>query len=162
MTDIDAAVASAMTALDPPAVIVTAAADGRRAGCLVTFSTQCSMQPLRYLVCIARANATFGVATIAPSLGVHLPTAGTMELAQLFGGRTGDEIDKFARTGWRPWDDGTPLLDGCAWFVGRVVRRFGLGDHLGVLIEPVAVSGHSDEPSLHLRDVHEIRPGHPI
>ena len=44
-------------------MLVVTAFDGReRAGCLVGFSTQCSIDPPRYLVCISTANHTARVA----------------------------------------------------------------------------------------------------
>ena len=50
------------------------------------------------------------------------------DLVELFGGETGDEIDKFERCAWRPGPGGTPLLDGCPnRFVGRVLERHGRG-----------------------------------
>ena len=39
------------SALDYPMFIVTVAPDGGRAGCLVGFATQCSIDPVRFLVC---------------------------------------------------------------------------------------------------------------
>ena len=48
--------------LDIPMFVVTAASGGERSGCLVGFSTQTSIDPPRFLVCISRANHTFGVA----------------------------------------------------------------------------------------------------
>lgn len=160
--DLAAQLASAMTVLDPPAVIVTAVADGHRAGCLATFSMQCSMQPFRYLVGISRANATYRIADAAGSLAVHIPPPDAVALAELFGGASGDDTDKFALAAWRPWEDGTPLLDGCSWFAGPVVVRAALGDHVGMVIEPVMASGAPAAPGLRLRDVRHIRPGHAV
>ncbi|HEX8931084.1 MAG TPA: flavin reductase, partial [Actinomycetota bacterium] len=37
--------------LDYPMLIVTAETDGERAGCLVGFATQCSIEPPRFLLC---------------------------------------------------------------------------------------------------------------
>src|SRR5204863_10094126 len=120
-----------------PVYIATACADGRRAGCLVGFATQVSIDPERFLVCISRANATFPVAMAAKRLGVHGVTEGERGLAELFGGETGDEVDKFARCRVTPADDGTPILsDSPAWFLGRVVDRIDLGDHVGCVLEP--------------------------
>jgi flavin reductase (DIM6/NTAB) family NADH-FMN oxidoreductase RutF len=38
----------------PMAIVTSAAAEDDRAGCLVGFTTQCSLNPPRYLVCISR------------------------------------------------------------------------------------------------------------
>ncbi|HEY3020115.1 MAG TPA: flavin reductase, partial [Solirubrobacteraceae bacterium] len=83
--------------LDYPMFIVTAAAAGERAGCLVGFATQTSIDPARFLVCVSRRNRTYGVACAARALGVHVVPAGASALAELFGGETGDDVDKFAR-----------------------------------------------------------------
>ena len=56
-------------------------------------------------------------------LGVHCVPADAPALAELFGGETGDEVDKFARCEWHDGPEGVPILDACAnWFVGRVLR----------------------------------------
>jgi flavin reductase (DIM6/NTAB) family NADH-FMN oxidoreductase RutF len=145
-----------------PVYIVTACAGGRRAGCLVGFATQVSMDPERFLVCISRANATFPVAMAAARLAVHAVTEGERGLAQLFGGETGDEVDKFARCAWEPADDGTPILSGPpTWFVGRVLERIDLGDHVGCVLEPERRCGGGQIDQLRERDLGEIEPGHP-
>ncbi len=45
-----ATVHALVTEIDYPMFIVTAAAGGRRAGCLVGFTTQCSIHPPRFLI----------------------------------------------------------------------------------------------------------------
>ena len=58
--------------LDFPMLIVTAAADGERSGCLVGFATQCSIDPPRHLVCISKQNHTCRIATRSAHLAVHV------------------------------------------------------------------------------------------
>jgi len=145
-----------------PVYIATAFADGRRAGCLVGFASQVSMDPERFLVCISRANATFPVAMAAARLGVHALTEHERGLAELFGGETGDEVDKFAHCDWEPAEDGTPILSACpTWFVGRIVDRFDLGDHVGCVVEPEQWHGGGPIVQLTERDLGEVEPGHP-
>src|SRR5919106_332536 len=97
--------------------IVTVAAGGERAGCLVGFATQCSIDPPRFLICLSDKNRTFRVARDADLLIVHLVPQEADDLAELFGSETGDEIDKFARCGWSPGPGGAPVLDACGnWF----------------------------------------------
>jgi flavin reductase (DIM6/NTAB) family NADH-FMN oxidoreductase RutF len=88
--------------LDYPMFIVTTAADGERAGCLVGFATQCSIDPPRFLVCISEKNRTFRLAARAAALAVHFVPEDAADLVDLFGARTGDEVDKFALCEWRP------------------------------------------------------------
>ncbi len=74
------------------------------------------------------------------------PTSPTSTLARLFGEETGDEIDKFARCAWHEGPEGQPVLDDVpGWFVGRILERFDLGDHVGLLLTPVAVAGGLDD-----------------
>ncbi|HEU4840852.1 MAG TPA: flavin reductase, partial [Ilumatobacteraceae bacterium] len=87
---------SLSTSVDPAMVVVTVAHDGRRAGCLVGFHSQCSIEPLRYAVWLSKANHTYRVALLADWLGVHFLTADDHDLAERFGGATGDDTDKFA------------------------------------------------------------------
>ena len=83
--------------LDYPMFIVTACADGERSGCLIGFATQASIDPSRFLVCLSHRNRTYRVAQGAELLGVHFVPEEQAELAELFGGETGDEVDKFER-----------------------------------------------------------------
>ena len=148
--------------LDPPLVVVTVAVGEERSGCVVGFSTQCSMDPPRYAIWLSRKNRTYRVARGASHLAVHFLTDADLELAELFGGETDDEIDKFARCAWRPGDGGVPLLDACPnRFVGRVVATLDEGgDHLGVVLEPfVLSSGGPFRPLRHSR-VDGLEPGH--
>lgn len=147
--------------LDTPMFIATARAAGERSGCLVGFATQVSIHPPRFLVCISVKNHTHRVALAAPSIGIHIVPDGETELAELFGGETGDEVDKFDRTAWRAAPDGTPLLDGCPdRFVGRVVDRLELGDHTGIVLEPVHAEYRGERHQLSMQRALAIDPGH--
>ena len=133
--------ADAVADLEYPMLVVTAAAAGRRAGCLVGFAAQCSIAPPRFVVWVSHRNHTLRVAREAGVLGVHLLSRDDRALAELFGSRCGEEVDKFAEVPWREGPDGVPLLDACPrWFVGRVLERFDSGDHDGFLLEPVAAA----------------------
>lgn len=88
--------------LDTPMFIVTASCEGGRAGCLVGFAAQVSIHPGRFLACISVKNHTHGLAMMAETLAVHIVPAAERGLAELFGGRTGDDIDKFARCACTP------------------------------------------------------------
>src|SRR3954452_22365897 len=99
-----------MGELDYPMFIVTAEAGGERSGCLVGFATQASIHPPRFLVGLSRRNRTFRVASEADVLVVHFVSEEDEDLAELFGGETGDEVDKSARCEWRPGPGGAPVL----------------------------------------------------
>lgn len=149
-----------LSTLSYPMIIVTAATDETRAGCLVGFHTQASIDPLRYLVCLSVKNRTYRVATQASRLAVHLLDEDDAALAELFGGETGDDIDKFARVPWTPGPGGVPLLDVSTRFVGDVIEVIDAGDHTAFLLEPIRseVTGELDQ--LSSPEVLDIDPGH--
>jgi flavin reductase (DIM6/NTAB) family NADH-FMN oxidoreductase RutF len=147
--------------LEYPMFIVTTAVDGERLGCLVGFATQTSIDPKRFLVCISRANRTYRRGRDAGWFAVHAVPAGAAELAELFGGQTQDEVDKFARAAWHDGPHGVPLLDECGnWFVGRVLARVEAGDHDAFLLEPVAAGAEPGEGEFTFHRARRIEPGH--
>lgn len=149
--------------LNPDMCVVTAVADGERAGCLVGFSSQCSVRPPRYAVWLSKVNRTYRVARAAQHLAVHLLTRDQRDVAELFGGRTGDEIDKFARLDWTEEYGGTVVLrDAAAWFVGTILHRTDGGDHVGFVLEPVRWAEGQGGPLLRLSDAAGIEAGHPL
>lgn len=149
--------------LNYPMFVVTTRVGDDRAGCLVGFTSQVSIHPARFLVGLSKRNHTYRVAARgATHLAVHLLTREHCDLARLFGGETGDRVDKFTRCSWRDGPEGLPILSAApAWFAGRVLGRFDLGDHVGHLTEPVAGSA---PPRLHdlvtFADVKDLEPGH--
>ena len=147
--------------LDYPMLIVTAAAGDERAGCLVGFATQTSISPPRFLVCLSEKNRTFRVARDATALGVHFLGADSDDLAELFGGETGDEVDKFDRVDWHPGPEGAPLLDRCRnRFVGRIAERLPAGDHTAFLLEPIAAERGEEVRPFPFHRAKVIDPGH--
>jgi flavin reductase (DIM6/NTAB) family NADH-FMN oxidoreductase RutF len=147
--------------LEYPMFIVTARAGDEPLGCLVGFATQTSIHPPRFLVCLSHANHTYRRGRDAEFLGVHCVPADAEDLAELFGGQTGDKVDKFAHCVWHDGHGDVPIIDRCEnWFVGRVLTRVEAGDHDGFLLEPVAASsGDQDDFTFHRAKT--IDPGHP-
>lgn len=148
--------------VDPAMAIVTSAIDGEKAGCLIGFHAQCSIEPNRYAIWLSKANRTYRVSLFGDVIAVHFPTADDFDLAELFGGNTGDDIDKFERCDWHEGPDGVPLIDRLPHrFVGR--RRAVLeegGDHVCMIIEPDVVESGGPFTPLRLSDVTSISPGH--
>ena len=151
-----------MHAFDAPMAIVTVRQGDERSGCLVGFTTQASMQPKRFLVCLSVKNHTFPLAEASDYLAVHQVPAGAKELARLFGGTSGDTVDKFARCGWDDGPYGLPILRECAsWFVGRVMERAPWGDHVGFLLDPEVIHPGPTRPLLTTGHAADIEAGHP-
>jgi flavin reductase (DIM6/NTAB) family NADH-FMN oxidoreductase RutF len=90
---------------------------------------------------------------------VHFVTEDDVDAAELFGGETGDEVDKFARFEWHPGPDGAPVvLEN--WFAGRVLERFDFGDHHGFLLEPIEGEAGGGDSTLTFHRAKRIEPGH--
>lgn len=79
----------------------------------------------------------------------------------MFGGETGDEIDKFAGLEWREGAAGTPLIERCRnRFAGRVLDRHAVGDHVSFLLEPIEAERGEDVRPFPFRRAKRIEPGH--
>lgn len=152
-----------MATLDGPMVVVTARAGDDRAGCLVGFHTQASIDPARYLVCLSTKNHTYATATRSTHLAVHFLADHHFAVAERFGAACGAEIDKFAGLGFRDGPGGAPILDDCAhWFVGAVLGTLPIDDHVAFGLEPVASGGASRRSALlGFQAVKGLAAGHP-
>lgn len=149
--------------LDYPMFVVTTRAEDRSAGCLVGFASQVSISPSRFFIGLSKSNHTFEVAQDSEYLAVHVIAREHVDLARLFGSETGDEVDKFGQCRWHQGPHELPILDAAAaWFVGRVVQRIDVGDHLGLLTEPVdgATTPEAGQQLVTFADVQDLEPGH--
>jgi flavin reductase (DIM6/NTAB) family NADH-FMN oxidoreductase RutF len=147
--------------LDYPMFIVTATNGRERSGCLVGFATQCSINPPRFLVCLSDKNRTYRVARDAEVLVVHLVPSDADPLAELFGSKTGDDLDKFAHCAWREGPGGTPVLEECGnWFAGRILERMPAGDHCALLLEPFDAHSDEGETAFTFHRAKRMEPGH--
>jgi len=72
-----------MSALDTPLVVVTAAETQERAGCLVGFHCQSSIEPARYCVRLSKANHTNRVVLCLTTEPVAVHTDGPFEPLRL-------------------------------------------------------------------------------
>lgn len=150
-----------VSALDYPMFLVTTATAGERAGCLVGFVTQASMDPPRLLVCLSDANHTYATASRADHLIVHVLGEHNDDLARLFGERTGDEVDKFDRCVWRDGPGGAPVVAGTnGWIALRIVNRQVTGDHVAMLGDVVDAGHEAERPALGFQRVRRLEAGH--
>jgi flavin reductase (DIM6/NTAB) family NADH-FMN oxidoreductase RutF len=156
------AFSSIVASLDHAMVVVTVAAGDERAGCLVGFHAQSSIEPERYAVWLSKANYTYRLALLASHLGVHALTERDRDLAVLFGTASGDDVDKFDRVDTLVGAEGVPVLAACDHRM--VVRKCAVldegGDHVCMVTEPIdAVSAGTFRP-LRLSDVADLVAGH--
>jgi len=144
-------------------VVTAVGTDGERAGCLIGFATQCSVHPPRFLACISKENRTFDVIGKAETVAIHFLGRDQRALAELFGGETGDEVDKFELCEWTEGPDGVPVLtDVAGWFAGHVLDRHDVGDHVGLLVHAVEAQDNGGLPDLGFQSARDIDPGHPV
>lgn len=150
-----------MAILDHPVYVVTTQADGQASGCLVSFATQISARPPRFLVGISKRSNTCEVAGRSEYLAVHVLLQRHRALAELFGSETARQTTKSDPCSWRSGPRGMPILDdSAAWFVGKTLDRTDFGDHVGYLLEPVATwAPESTDDLLYLSDFDDLEPG---
>jgi flavin reductase (DIM6/NTAB) family NADH-FMN oxidoreductase RutF len=151
-----------MRSLDPQLIVVTTAVGEERAGCLVGFHSQSSIDPNRYAVWLSKANHTYRVGLRATHVAIHFLTSDDRDLAERFGTLTGDSTDKFSGLAVDIGPEGVPLLRDCASWL--VLRRIALldegGDHVCVALEPVDGSSAGAFAPLRLSQVGDLVPGH--
>jgi flavin reductase (DIM6/NTAB) family NADH-FMN oxidoreductase RutF len=159
----DEAFDALMSAADPAMVVVTTAAEGERAGCLVGFHGQASIDPQRYAVWLSKANHTYRVALRASHHAVHFLGADDVAMAELFGTRSGEDVDKFADVAFEDGPHGVPLLTALPRRI--VLERIALlddgGDHVCLTGRPLLAEGGDDFEPLRVAQVAHLDPGRP-
>jgi flavin reductase (DIM6/NTAB) family NADH-FMN oxidoreductase RutF len=153
-----------MGSLDTPVAVVTTASGGERAGCLIGFHSQCGINPGRVAVWLSKANHTYRVGLLAERFAVHFLTEDDVDVAELFGTFSGDDIDKFTRCDWTAGEGGVPLLDRCP---NRVVaRRLALedhgSDHTCIVLHPHEATTSGPFSPLRFSAVKHLDAGHPV
>jgi len=115
----------------------------------------------RFIVCISDKNHTLRVAARAQALAVHFLPAMAIDLARLFGGETGDHVDKFSLCQWHAGPRGLPILDQCGrWFAGSILEQRAVGDHVAFVLEPFAASNDGGTDTLAFHQAKQLSPGH--
>ena len=151
-----------MTSVDPALIVVTTAAEGVLAGCVVGFHSQSSMDPEHYCTWLSKANQTYRVALRAKHLAVHFLSVQDLEVARHFGTISGEDTDKFAGIDFEPDEYGVPLLAACP---NRVrLERIALlddgSDHVCVTSKVLSVEKGEPFDPLRLADASGLEPGH--
>ena len=151
-----------MGSVDSPLIVVTTSAQGERAGCLVGFHSQASIDPEHYCFWLSKANHTYRVALRSERFAVHFPTTADSELARFFGSRSGSETDKFAGLDSIASDHDVPLLADLPnrLLVERVAMLDDGGDHvcLTARVDSVEVAGGFT--ALRPSQLGDLTPGH--
>jgi flavin reductase (DIM6/NTAB) family NADH-FMN oxidoreductase RutF len=142
--------------------VVTTTSDRERAGCVVGFHAQSSIDPERYVVWLSKANHTFRVGVHAQHFGVHFLDEDDVELARLFGTESGDDLDKFVHCQWEGGPGGVPVLIDCPhrFTATRVALLDEGGDHVCLVLQPVDIAPASPFRPLRLSGTTHLTPGH--
>ncbi len=151
-----------MASVAPALVVVTTAAEGERAGCLVGFHSQSSIGPEQYCIWLSKANHTYRVALRASHFVVHFLTDEDLAIAEGFGTRSGEVVDKFAGVDVEEGEDGVPLLVACPNRL--VLERLTLlddgGDHVCLTTRVLSAESGGAFTPLRVSDAEHLSPGH--
>jgi flavin reductase (DIM6/NTAB) family NADH-FMN oxidoreductase RutF len=158
----DDAFSALMASVDPPLIVLTTAAEGERAGCLVGFHAQSSITPQHYCVWLSKANHTYRVGLRAAHFVVHFLTAQDLALAERFGTLTGEDTDKFAGVDFSLDDHGVPLLEACPSRISleRIAMLDDGGDHVCLTTRVSSAHTGDDFVPLRLSGADHLDPGH--
>jgi flavin reductase (DIM6/NTAB) family NADH-FMN oxidoreductase RutF len=158
----DQAFTTITTSLDVPLIVVTASDGSERAGCLVGFHVQSSIEPARFCVWLSKANHTYRIALRATHLGIHFLTTAQVPLAEHFGTITGDDRDKFTDVDVHTGMGEVPVLEACAnrLIVRRTVLVDEGGDHVCMAAEVVSAHSTGAFVPLRLSQASHLKPGH--
>jgi flavin reductase (DIM6/NTAB) family NADH-FMN oxidoreductase RutF len=110
--------------------VVGVAAGERRDGFTAAWVMQASFEPLLLALSINPDNASYELLHAGGGFTVNVLKQGQLELARLFGTRSGRQEDKLAGIRWKPGRTGAPILDqSLAYFDCRLTGRHRGGDH---------------------------------
>jgi flavin reductase (DIM6/NTAB) family NADH-FMN oxidoreductase RutF len=114
--------------------VVGVGAGDRRDGFTAAWVMQASFDPLLLAVSINQNNASYELLHAGGGFTVNVLKEGQLELARLFGTRSGRDEDKLAGIRWKPGRSGAPVLDeALAYFDCELVGRHRAGDRELVL-----------------------------
>lgn len=142
--------------------VVTAAHQGKRAGCIINTFVQVTSKPAQASIAINKENATTGFITDSGYFGVSiLAQSASMELIGKFGFKSSTDTDKFADTEWHPGAEGVPVVTDHAvsTFVFKVVQTLDVGTHMLIIGEAVEAETVGEEDPLTYTDYHLVKGG---
>lgn len=153
---------SMVACVDPAMIVVTTAAEDTRAGCLVGFHAQSGISARQYCVWLSKANHTYRVGLRATHFAVHFLTDRDLAVAERFGTRSGEDVDKFDGLEVEIDETGVPLISACPNRL--VLERLAVlddgGDHVCVSTRVRSAHSGGDFVPLRLSEVTHLDPGH--
>lgn len=129
-------------------VYVVGVADGeRRDGFTAAWVMQTAFDPLLLAVSVNPHNASYPILRAGAAFTINVLRQGQLELARLFGTRSGRDQDKLAGIRWHPGRTGAPILeDALAYFDCELDGLMRAGDHelvLGRVAEGRIIDRHA-------------------
>lgn len=151
-----------MASVDPPLIVLTTAVGSERAGCLVGFHAQSSIEPQHYCVWLSKANHTYKVGLRASSFAVHFLTAADLAIAEHFGTLSGEDTDKFAGFNVELDSHGVPLLMACPnqMSLERIAVLDDGSDHVCLTTRVRSARSAEDFRPLRVSSATHLVPGH--
>ncbi|MDN5894731.1 MAG: flavin reductase family protein [Nocardioides sp.] len=151
-----------MASVDQPLVVLTTAAEGERAGCLIGFHGQSSITPEQYAVWLSKANHTYRVALRAAHFALHFLTMEDLRVAERFGSLSGDDADKFAGLDIDHDEYDVPLLRACPnrMLLDRIAMLDDGGDHVCLTTRVRSADTGGAFVPLRLSSADHLEPGH--
>ena len=142
--------------------VVSAEAEGQRAGCVINTATQVTAEPQRMMVAVHKDNVTTGVIQRAGAFTVTaIDKTADMPYIGNFGFRTSANYDKFEKYGCETSAVGSPYAPehACALFACRVVDTVDVGTHYLFIGDIVDARKLSDEEPLTYSYYHAVLKG---
>ena len=142
--------------------VVSAEADGRRAGCVINTAVQVTSQPPRVSVAVNKENVTADVIEAAGAFTVTaIDKTADMPYIGNFGFRSSDTYDKFEKYGCETSAVGSPYSPEhvCALLACRLVDTVDVGTHFLFIGEVVDAQVLSDEEPLTYSYYHAVLKG---
>ncbi len=142
--------------------VVSAEADGRKAGCVINTAVQVTAVPPRISVAVNKENVTAGVIAQARAFALTaIDKTADMPYIGNFGFRSSDTYDKFEKYGCKTAATGSPYSPehACALFACKLVNTVDVGTHLLFIGEVVEAERLSDEEPLTYDFYHAVLKG---
>lgn len=142
---------TAMFAMSYGLYVVSAEADGTKAGCVVNTAVQVTAEPIRMTVAVHKDNVTSGVIAKAGAFTVTaIDQTADMPYIGNFGFRSSDTYDKFEKYETAISEVGSPYCPehACAVYACKLIDSVDVGTHYLFVGEVVQADRLSDEPPL--------------
>jgi len=133
--------------------VLTVSAGGAETGMLASWVQQCSFEPPRVSVAVAKERWVLPELTTGTAFAVNVLAEGEKKLVAHFGKGFARDAAAFTGLDVTRTADGAPVLTAAhAHLACRVAARFDAGDHVLVIGDVVAGAVHHDaRPATHVR-----------